>query len=38
MLSTKLWELIDVSDKFHPMPVGEPEVLHQVWVYRVLKT
>ena len=38
MLSSKLWELMDVSDKFHPMPVGEPEVLHQVWVYRVLKT
>ena len=32
----ELWELIEISDEFHPMPTGEPEVLHQVWVYRVL--
>ena len=36
MESKKLWEVIDVSDEFHPLPTGEPEVLHQVWVYRVL--
>ncbi len=36
MESKKLWEVIDVSDEFHPLPAGEPEVLNQVWVYRVL--
>ena len=36
MESKKLWEVIDVSDEFHPLPTGEPEVLNQVWVYRVL--
>ena len=30
--SNKLWKLIEISDEFHPLPVGEPEVLHQVWV------
>ena len=36
MESQNLWEVVDVSDEFHPLPTGEPEVLHQVWVYRVL--
>ena len=36
MESKKLWEVVDVSEEFHPLPTGEPEVLHQVWVYRVL--
>lgn len=36
MESKKLWEVVDVSEKFHPLPTGEPDVLHQVWVYRVL--
>ncbi len=36
MVSKKLWEMVDVSDEFQPLPIGEPEVLHQVWVYRVL--
>ncbi|MEC7733740.1 MAG: class I SAM-dependent methyltransferase [Chloroflexota bacterium] len=34
--SEGLWEVIEISDEFHPLPVGEPEVLHQVWVYKVL--
>ena len=34
--SNKLWKLVEISDEFHPLPVGEPEVLHQVWVYKVL--
>ena len=34
--SNNLWKLIEISDEFHPLPVGEPEVLHQVWVYKVL--
>ena len=29
------WGLVEVSEKFQPLPKGEPEVLHQVWVYRV---
>ena len=36
MESKKLWEVVDVSEEFHPLPTGEPDVLHQVWVYRVL--
>ena len=34
--SKGLWEVIEISDEFHPLPVGEPEVLHQVWVYKIL--
>ena len=34
--SNKLWKLIEISDEFHPLTVGEPEVLHQVWVYKIL--
>ena len=34
--SEGLWEVIEISDEFHPLPEGEPEVLHQVWVYKVL--
>ena len=36
MESKKLWEVVDVSEEFHPLPTGEPDVLHQVWVYQVL--
>jgi len=36
MESNGLWEIVEISDEFHPLPAGEPEVLHQVWVYRVL--
>ena len=36
MESKKLWEVVDVGDEFHLLPTGEPEVLYQVWVYRVL--
>ena len=36
MESSGLWEVVEISDEFHPLPTGEPEVLHQVWVYRVL--
>ena len=28
------WRLVEVSDKVKIMPKGEPEVEHQVWVYR----
>jgi len=29
------WTLVEVSEKFAPLPKGEPDVLHQVWGYRV---
>ncbi len=29
------WTLAEEGEKFQPLPKGEPEVLHQVWVYRV---
>ncbi len=29
------WTLVEVTDPFQPLPKGEPEVYHQVWVYRV---
>jgi len=34
--ATGLWELVEVSDEVKIMPKGEPEVAHQVWVFRVL--
>ena len=30
------WELVEVGEKYQPLPKGESEVFHQVWVYRVL--
>ena len=29
------WKLVEVGDKFQPLPKGEPDVYHQVWVYQV---
>ena len=29
------WELVEVTEEFQLMPKGEPEVYHQVWVYRI---
>jgi len=29
------WRLTEVSDKFRPLPKGEPDVYHQDWVYQV---
>ncbi len=29
------WKLAEVTDEFQPMPKGEPEVTHRVWVYQV---
>ena len=29
------WKLVEVSDKFQTLPKGEPDVFHQIWVYRV---
>ena len=33
--SSGKWELAEVTDKFQPLPKGEPEVWHQIWGYRV---
>jgi MFS family permease len=30
------WELVEKGDEFQALPVGEPEVLVRVWVFRVL--
>lgn len=30
-----LWKLTEVTDPFQPLPKGEPDVYHQVWVYQV---
>lgn len=29
------WRLVELTDEFKPLPKGEPEVDHQVWVYEV---
>ena len=33
--AARKWELVETSEEFQPLPKGEPEVYHQVWVYRV---
>ena len=34
--SSGKWELAEVTDKFQPLPKGEPESWHQIWSYRVM--
>ena len=29
------WQLVEASEEFQPLPKGEPDVYHQVWVYQV---
>ena len=29
------WKLAEISDRFQPLPKGEPEVFHQVWAFQV---
>ena len=29
------WTLVERSEPYRPLPKGEPEVVHQVWIYRV---
>ena len=29
------WTLAELSEPFQPLPRGEPELIHRVWVYRV---
>ena len=33
--SAGLWKLVEATDTYQPLPKGEPEVLHQVWVFQV---
>ena len=33
--SENKWRLVEVSKEFQPLPKGEPDVYHQVWVYQV---
>ena len=35
LASAGLWKLVEVSDAYYPLPKGEPEVMHQVWVFQV---
>ena len=30
------WQKAQVTDPFQPMPLGEPEVFHQIWAFQVL--
>lgn len=34
--SAEKWKLVEVSEEFQPLPKGEPDVYHQVWVYQVM--
>ncbi len=29
------WQLVETTERFQALPKGEPDVYHQVWVYRV---
>ncbi len=29
------WKLVEVSEEFQPLPKGEPDVYHQIWVYQI---
>ena len=33
--SAGLWKLLETTDTYYPLPKGEPEVQHQVWVFQV---
>ena len=32
--ATGKWKLAEVTQKFQPLPAGEPDVYHQIWVYQ----
>jgi SAM-dependent methyltransferase len=36
--SERKWKLVEVSEEFQPLPKGEPDVYHQVWVYQVVSS
>ena len=35
LASARKWKLVHVTGEFQVLPKGEPDVYHQVWVYRV---
>ena len=35
MEAAGVWTLATATEPFQPLPKGEPEVMHQIWVYRV---
>ena len=35
LVDSGAWSLVEVSDPFAALPKGEPDVMHQIWVYRV---
>ena len=36
LVTTGKWSLVIASEEFQPLPKGEPDVYHQVWVYQTL--
>ena len=36
LADARKWELVEKGEEFQALPVGEPDVLVRVWVYRVL--
>ncbi len=36
LAEARKWELVEKGEEFQALPVGEPDVLVRVWVYRVL--
>ena len=35
LVDSGAWSLVEVSEPFAALPKGEPDVMHQIWVYRV---
>lgn len=35
LVESGAWTLVEAGEPFHPLPKGEPDVMHQIWVYRV---
>ena len=35
LVASGAWSLVGVTEPFQPLPKGEPEVMHQIWVYQV---
>ena len=35
LVSAGRWKLAEATDRYRPLPKGEPEVFHQIWAYQV---
>ena len=35
LVESGAWTFVGATEPFHPLPKGEPDVTHQIWVYRV---